>query len=141
MSHLDTFSPSILTVSEGEYWIVTVRGKQITPGAMVVLPREPYPHFQDVPSAAAIELIEVLAKLESLALTNLGADRVNVVAAMMKDPFVHFHFFPRYSNKVTIAGENWVDSDWPRAIVIRDVETNQTTLTAIHSLILNLLNE
>ena len=68
-----------------------------------------------------------------MARTDLGADRVNVVAAMMKDPFVHFHFFPRFESAVNLFGQSWVDEDWPRAIVLRDVETSPGVLSAVKS--------
>ena len=101
MSHLDKFAPHELTVAEYQYWVVTARGKQITPGDLVVLPRVAYESFADVEAEPAVELFTVLGQLEKVALGKLGAHRINVIAAMMKDPFVHFHFFPRFEGPWT----------------------------------------
>jgi diadenosine tetraphosphate (Ap4A) HIT family hydrolase len=65
----------------------------------------------------------------------LGAEKVNVIAAMMKDPFVHFHFIPRYSQPKSAFGRDWVDEDWPRAATLRDVETPPEALGSIRDLI------
>ena len=35
---------------------------------------------------------------------------------MMKDNFVHFHAFPRYSKEIEMFGEVWTDVDWPRPV-------------------------
>lgn len=131
MSHLAKFSPNELMVARFDHWIVTVRGKQLTPGDLVVLPLAPYAHFDEVGTEAAVELINVLGKVEHAALGPLGADRVNVVAAMMKDPFIHFHFFPRFAEPTENFGTTWVDEDWPRAITLRDTETSHDVLTAV----------
>lgn len=131
MSHLDKFAPGELAVAEFQYWIVTVRGKQVTPGDLVVLPRIAYKTFADVDAGAAAELFAVLGSIESVATTELGADRINVVAAMMKDPFVHFHFFPRFESIVDRFGRRWLDEDWPRAITLRDVDTSPDVLSAV----------
>jgi diadenosine tetraphosphate (Ap4A) HIT family hydrolase len=96
-----------------------------------VLPLTEYEHFADVPPEAATELFEILGRLEAVALGPLGADRINVVAAMMKDPFIHFHFFPRFENPLERFGQEWSDADWPRAITLRNVETPETILALV----------
>lgn len=131
MSHLEKFRPAELAVAQFSHWIVTVRPKQVTAGDLVVLPLEPIAHFSDVSASAAVELIEVLGRLEGVALGRLGANRINVIAAMMKDPFVHFHFFPRYEGPRSLFGHEWVDADWPAAVTLRDVETSAETLNAV----------
>ncbi|AOY74406.1 hypothetical protein ARZXY2_4907 (plasmid) [Arthrobacter sp. ZXY-2] len=131
MSHLDKFRVEDLGVAEFSYWLVAIRSKQVTPGALVVLPKEHVVHFNDLSTPAAVELIDVLGQVERIALDVLRADRINVVAAMMKDPFIHFHFFPRYEKTQTIFGQEWTDTDWPRAITFRDVETSPQALDLI----------
>lgn len=131
MSHLDKFAPDELAVARYSHWIVTVRGKQVTPGDLVVLPLEPIAHFEDVGPEAAAELLTILGKVERIALGPLSADRVNAVAAMMKDPFIHFHFFPRFEGPVEKFGQTWVDEDWPRAITLRDIETPPDVLDSV----------
>lgn len=131
MSHLDKFSPETLSVAEYEHWVVTVRGKQVTPGSLVVLPRVAYERFAEIQPAAAVELVSVLGRIEGVAIGPLRADRVNLVAAMMKDPFVHFHFFPRFEGAVERFGNRWLDEDWPRAVTLRDVDTSPEVLARV----------
>lgn len=135
LDHLTKFNPEELLVLDGTHWLVTVRGKQLTFGDTVVLPKRPIPTFNDVTANEAVELLHLLGALETVALTDLGAARVNAVAAMMKDPFVHFHFFPRYSETKAALGREWVDEDWPRAINLRDVDTSTEVLTELRDLI------
>ncbi|MHD0307467.1 HIT family protein [Rhodococcus erythropolis] len=139
LDHLVKFRPSELSVYEGRNWIVTVRAKQVTLGDTVVLPKRVISTFSDATDEEAIELLRILGKLETVALDKLGAERVNAVAAMMKDPFVHFHFFPRYSESKNKFGQDWVDEDWPRAINLRDVDTPSESLHSVKSLIENSL--
>lgn len=133
--HLEKFQPADLEVLNGTHWLVTVRSKQVTFGDTVVLPKRAIATFSDMTADEAVELVEILGRLEHTATNTLGADRVNAVAAMMKDPFVHFHFFPRYSTPKTVNGQEWTDEDWPRAITFRDVQTPSELLVDIRQLL------
>lgn len=130
-NHLEKFDPTQLSVVTGTDWVVTVRKKQITYGDLVILPNQNWSSFANVSSDGWSELREILAYLEQESYEKLKAQRVNVVAAMMKDPFVHFHFFPRYEHPIERLGQAWVDEGWPKVIEFRDVETSSDVLKRI----------
>lgn len=133
--HLEKFRPDELLVYKKGNWLVTVRTKQVTFGSMVVLPERLASSFADITADEAADLIQIFALLEDLSTTTLGAEKINIVAAMMKDPFVHFHFFPRYSQPKNALEHKWIDEDWPRAITLRDVDTPPEVLIALRDLI------
>lgn len=142
MQHLTKFNLGELQVKEYPDWIVAVRGKQITPGSMVVLPKSELVSFGDMSPAQSAGLVSVLAELERATLSKegLAADKFNIVAAMMKDPIIHFHFIPRYKNEVILCSRPWVDQDWPALIQFRDVSTDSTTLECIRQRLIVLLS-
>lgn len=142
MQHLAKFNLAELQVKEYPDWIVAVRGKQITPGSMVVLPKSELVSFAEMSPAQSSGLVSVLAELESVTLSKdgLAADKFNVVAAMMKDPIIHFHFIPRYKGEVTLCGRSWDDEDWPALVQFRDVTTDSTTLDCIRQRLTALLS-
>lgn len=129
--HLKKFRADELTVVTYDEWVVTVRSKQVTLGAVVVLPKEVWEHFDSVPVAAWSELQKIFADFEHIALGDLSASKINVVAAMMKDPFIHFHLFPRYNSPVHKFGREWTDKAWPSVIEFSDVATDQDSLALV----------
>jgi diadenosine tetraphosphate (Ap4A) HIT family hydrolase len=58
----------------------------------------------------------VVAACQRLLRTTFDADRFNLIAAMMKDNFVHFHLVPRYAQARELDGVTWQDPDWPSLI-------------------------
>ncbi len=50
---------------------------------------------------------------------------------MMKDPFIHFHFIPRYDSEVERGGKRWTDEDWPKVVTLRDVSTTEEDLLQV----------
>lgn len=131
--HLGKFRPEALMVKEWDHWIVTVRTKQVTPGCLVVLPKRALTTFADVSAEEAVGLMQAIADVERWALSSefLGADKINVIAAMMKDPIVHFHIIPRFGEEVDRFGQAWVDADWPAVATFRDVTTPEALLQSI----------
>jgi diadenosine tetraphosphate (Ap4A) HIT family hydrolase len=131
MNHLTRFQLEDLAVIEGTRWIVSVRPKQVTLGSLLLLPRRAIADFASVSDSESIEAFALLGAIERMVLEKFAAAKINVVAAMMKDPFVHFHIFPRYATALTMFGQVWTDEDWPRAIVLRDIDTTSQTLEEI----------
>ena len=112
------FNLDALAVHEIDGWMVSVRPKQITLGSMVLIPRRYTPSFAQLAESrrASAGLFAATAACEQ-ALNNLyHPDRVNLIAAMMKDPFVHFHLIPRYSQPMNHFGLEWIDADWPALV-------------------------
>lgn len=108
-----TFRLDELTIHEGQAWIVSVRPGQITLGSMVVSSSHGHLDFQGFSTDDSTGLSAAFATAERLAKIELGAVRVNLACLMMKDPVVHFHVLPRYSQPVERYDRTWLDEDWP----------------------------
>ena len=121
------FQPDELTLFSSAQWRVLLRVKQITLGSLVLLPVDPIEDFDATTPDVAADFFRTVALSQSVLKTNFAPDRYNVIAAMMKDAFVHFHLIPRYSAERDFADETWTDSDWPQLVAFRDVNTGAAT--------------
>ncbi len=129
--HLVKFRVSDLAVMEGEHWIGIVRQKQITVGSLVILLRREEPEMGGVSAQEAAELFVMTGQLQTRLGETFGAERYNLIAAMMKDPWVHFHLIPRYSKVVNFNDRTWEDADWPAVASFRDVTTSESDMMAV----------
>jgi diadenosine tetraphosphate (Ap4A) HIT family hydrolase len=121
------FQPNALTLGSTTHWRVLLRVKQITLGSLVLLPVEPVADFDEVTADVAVDFFRAITCSQSALKQVFEPDRYNVIAAMMKDAFVHFHLIPRYSTERELAGATWADPDWPQLIAFRDVDTDDAT--------------
>jgi diadenosine tetraphosphate (Ap4A) HIT family hydrolase len=138
-SALGKFSLSANLLWKAERWIVALRPQQVTLGALVLLPRRPIPDFDQVTPTEASTLFEVVAKCQGLLRHTFDADKFNLIAAMMKDNFVHFHLIPRYATPQQFGGSTWTDSDWPTLITFRkDAQAEEARASVLESLRSNL---
>ncbi len=127
----DKFQPERLTVKEFDHWLVTVRTKQVTLGAVVLLLKRIEPSLSGLSPSEASELPQVAKWFEDSASRLFGAEKFNYIAAMMKDPVVHFHALPRYSQEKTFGGKSWTDKFWPKVATLEDVATTDEELDAL----------
>ncbi|MFD4636576.1 HIT family protein [Lentzea sp. NPDC058436] len=132
LEHWKKFRPAELTVREFDHWLVVVRGKQVTLGSVVFLPKRAIPALGEMSHDESAEMPTVARWFERVTKELYGAERFNYVAAMMKDPFVHFHAFPRYSSARSAHDIEWRDEAWPRVIEFKDVDTSDEVLLDIH---------
>jgi len=102
------------TVAEYPHWVVLLRDRQATLGALVVACREEATAFGDVTSAAFGELGQVVPEIEGTLLRVFRYDKINYLMLMMVDPHVHFHVIPRYAAAREFDGVTFVDPAWPR---------------------------
>lgn len=109
-----TFRLDELTVAESGGWVLSTRPGQLTLGAMVLSIQSGATGWAQVSAVEGQGLTTELAKADHLATSLFGADRINVICLMMKDPVIHFHVIPRYSSQVERYGRTWVDTDWPK---------------------------
>lgn len=113
---MKAFSPEKTLVKEFDYWLILVRENQLTLGdCYFVLKREIH-SFGEMKPEESKELSVAMKWYEDRCRFLYGADKFNYVAAMMRDDFVHFHAFPRYSKPVSRYGIEWRDERWPRLI-------------------------
>jgi diadenosine tetraphosphate (Ap4A) HIT family hydrolase len=127
----DKFQPIILSVKEFDNWLVTVRTKQITLGAVVFLLKRPEPSLAGLNASEASEFPHVARWFEESAASLFNAQKFNYIAAMMKDPVVHFHALPRYSEERTFGGKQWIDKFWPKVATLEDVATTEDELKSL----------
>jgi diadenosine tetraphosphate (Ap4A) HIT family hydrolase len=131
LEHWAKFRPSELTCREFSSWLVVVRQKQVTLGDCVFLVKRAVSSISEMTPGELAELAEVTGWFETVAKATYGAERFNYVAAMMKDPYVHFHAFPRYSGPIQRYDIEWRDEAWPKVIEFTDVTTPDNVLKAI----------
>ncbi|MEA3075689.1 MAG: hypothetical protein QOF60_597 [Actinomycetota bacterium] len=110
------------------HWLVVTRSKQVTLGASLFLLKRPVPSFGEVAAEELAELAAVAGWFEEAVIEAFGAERFNYIAAMMKDPWFHFHAIPRYSGPREFEGREWIDQDWPAVATFRDVQTSEVEL-------------
>lgn len=122
------FRPDDLTLFSSPHWHVLLRVKQLTLGSMILLPMEPRDDFERLTPDEANDLFQTVARAQHVLKDAFGPSRFNLIAAMMKDNFVHFHLIPRYESAKSFAQLEWIDADWPGLVTFRDVNTPQDAL-------------
>lgn len=127
----DKFQPDRLAIKEFDHWLITLRTKQVTLGAVVLLLKRVEPSLAGLKPAEAQELPLVVKWFEDRASHIFGAEKFNYIAAMMKDPVVHFHGLPRYSQQKMFGGKPWLDKFWPKVATLEDVATTDEELKAL----------
>lgn len=133
MSFYDKFSPDSMTLKDFSYWTVLLRKKQITLGDAVIILKREVASIGDVLPEEMSEFPKVVAWYEEKCCTVFKPEKFNYVAAMMKDNFVHFHAFPRYSNEIAYNNNTWKDNFWPKPINLVDVPIDDALLTVLLS--------
>src|SRR6266545_2990335 len=123
MEHWAKFKPDERLVADFDHWLIVIRPKQVTLGSCVFLLKRPATGLGDLSPSEASELPSVAAWFEERLKRVFEAEKFNYVAAMMKDPYVHFHAFPRYSAAREFAGRKWEDHAWPAVVRFEDVDS------------------
>lgn len=113
---MSVFNPDRTLVKDFNYWVILVRENQITLGDCYIVLKREISNFGEMKSDESAELATVMKWYERRCKDLFGAEKFNYVAAMMRDNFVHFHAFPRYSKPVYYFGREWIDESWPRVI-------------------------
>ena len=79
-------------------------------GVVILLKRETENVSGMLPEEGA-EFPKVIKWYENLCKEKFGAVKFNYMIMMMKDPFVHYHAFPRYDKRVNLFGVEWGDAN------------------------------
>ena len=133
MEFMKKFKPKTNVLKEFNYWIVVIREKQVTLGDAVIILKRNIPSLAEMTPEEASEFPIVVKWYEEKIQSLYPAEKFNYVAAMMKDNFVHFHAFPRYSKAIMWYGISWVDEPWPKVIKFKDVEIPKDVLDSIRA--------
>ena len=119
--HWKKFEPDRRLVKEFDNWLVVQRARQVTLGSCVLLLKRPVSGLGEAEPSELAELASVAAWFEIRTRALYEAERFNYVAAMMKDPYLHFHAFPRYSAARQAYGHTWEDAAWPKVASFEQV--------------------
>lgn len=109
LGFMKKFRPDELCVKEFKYWIVCVRQKQPTLGDVVILLKRETKNVSGMLPEEGVEFPEVIKWYEGLCRKKFGAIKFNYIIMMMKDPFVHYHAFPRYDKTINMFNVEWED--------------------------------
>ena len=131
MDFMKKFKPDELCLKEFNHWIIVLRQKQLTLGDAVILLKREVPSIADTNPEEFAEFPMVVAWYEKICKELFSPDKYNYVAAMMKDNFVHFHAFPRYSTERDFAGKKWIDEQWAKPIALLDCPVENNILEAL----------
>lgn len=112
----DKFKPEELTIKEFNHWVVLLREKQQTLGDVVILLKNEKASISLATAEEFAEFPTVVKWYEEKCKQLFNSEKFNYNCAMMKDNYVHFHAFARYSGSRSFAGVEWEDVDWPRPI-------------------------
>lgn len=117
LEFMKKFRPEELCIKEFKYWIVCVRQKQTTIGDVVILLKRQTENVSGMTQEESAEFSEVVKWYEQVCREKFGAIKFNYIIMMMKDPFVHYHAFPRYDKTVNLFDIDWEDNSVNNTLV------------------------
>jgi diadenosine tetraphosphate (Ap4A) HIT family hydrolase len=100
-------------VAEYTHWVVQLRPRQVTLGALVLICKADARAFHAIGAAAFHELERVTTDIEATLAGLVAYERINYLMLMMVDPDVHFHVIPRYSGTRRLEAIELADPGWP----------------------------
>jgi diadenosine tetraphosphate (Ap4A) HIT family hydrolase len=95
------------------HWVVLLRPKQATLGALSLACKEEALAWSEATPAATAELAAITQDIEGVLGRSFGYQKINYLMLMMVDPHVHFHVLPRYDGPKEFAGASFDDPGWP----------------------------
>ena len=105
--------PSSL-LCENENWKILLRPSQITFGSMVLINKEEQnSKFSDLSESEQISMFNMIKKIEYIFSHYFEISKINYLALMMVDPFVHFHVLPRHKEIIKFEKVSFKDSGFP----------------------------
>lgn len=104
--------PDTLIAEHGP-WLVLLRPKQPTLGALTIVNRGDERAFGELDVGAFVTLQPVVAAAERMLRAFTHYERINHVMLMMVDPDVHFHVLPRYAEPRDFEDHVFADAGWP----------------------------
>ncbi len=130
-SFMSAFNPADNLVKEYDNWVILLREGQNTLGDCIFVLKREVSSFGEMLPEESAELAIAMNWYETKCKDLFGAEKFNYIAAMMRDNFVHFHAFPRYSSQKEMYGCVWKDERWPRVIQFGPVSHSKDILARI----------
>jgi diadenosine tetraphosphate (Ap4A) HIT family hydrolase len=115
-------------IQEFDRWVLLLRPKQVTLGALVLICTESATAFSMLSREAFIELGEITRQIEGMLSHAFAYDKINYLMLMMVDPDVHFHVLPRYAQPRAFGGLEFQDFGWPGPPRLEQVNTTDTPM-------------
>ena len=110
---IEKFGYPATLVREYRHWVVLTRPAQVTAGSLILAAKSDATSYSQLPEAAFAEQAEVVSDIETSLKRLVNFDKINYLMLMMVDAHVHFHVFPRYAGRRSVAGTSVTDSGWP----------------------------
>lgn len=131
-----------LLVKEYQHWELLCRYEQVTLGSLILICRAEADAFSKLPPEAFTELATIVPEVEAELKQLFGYDKINWLMLMMKDPEVHFHIVPRYSDDREFEGVVFKDTSYPTAPKLTVVnEISEITLIQLKEKLKAVFNE
>lgn len=121
LEFMKEFRTEEFCIKEFKYWIVCIRKEQVTLGDVVILLKREVESVSKMLPEEGAEFPEVVKWYEETCREKFGAIKFNYIMMMMKDPFVHYHAFPRYNKKVNLFGREWEDKNPLRNFILAEI--------------------
>jgi diadenosine tetraphosphate (Ap4A) HIT family hydrolase len=116
-------------VCETEHWVIALRPKQPTLGALLLISKSDADSMAGLTAAETADLHNAYGKIDALYAATFFPDKVNYLALMMVDPNPHFHVIPRYAEKRAFDGGYFTDNGWPKLPDLNvDLDLNETQM-------------
>ena len=100
-------------VAEYDFWVVLMRPRQATLGALILAHKGQATSFSRIEAGAFQQLKKITGDIESSLSKTVGFKKLNYLMLMMVDPQVHFHVLPRHDADRIFEGTIFRDSGWP----------------------------
>ena len=99
---------------ENKYWYILLRPDQITFCSMVLISKnEKNSCISKLNVSEQAEMFFAIQKIEDVAFKIMNCDKINYLALMMVDPYVHFHILPRFKKPVDYNNIDFIDPGYP----------------------------
>ena len=106
-------------IFETEFWQVVLSSNQLYLGRCRVELKRPCKDLSSLNQNEIVDFFDIVKKLESVLKSTFGATMFNWTCLMNNayqddtpKPQVHWHFRPRYKNRVDFAGQTFIDTQF-----------------------------
>jgi len=119
-------------IKEYNNWYLLCRPGQITLGSLILICKDEVTAFSKISEQSFNEFSKIIREIESTIKKVFNFDKINYGMFMMRDPEVHFHIVPRYSQDKNFEGFIFKDTDWPNMPDWKNSnEINETTFSKL----------
>ena len=110
----EKFEIDNLAIKEYSHWTVSVRPKQVTLSSLIISLNRTCESLSELNDDETRELSLVFKEIEKIMCKWVSFEKINYLALMMVDDFVHFHVIPRYNGSRSFELKSFHDHNWPK---------------------------